>query len=85
MTDNTKKPLSCTDETYRHLDNENQGICTRCRYAQDGVEPDARGYNCEGCEDDTGKKNRHVYGTAELLIMGALVIVDEPEDETVKY
>ena len=38
------------------------GICVYCGEEQDGVEPDARKYECESC----GK--RGVYGAEELLM-----------------
>lgn len=38
------------------------GICTACGFEQEGVEPDARGYECESC----GK--RKVYGAEELML-----------------
>lgn len=42
------------------------GFCIACGEMQEGVEPDARRYECEGCG-----KNK-VYGAEEiLLIMGA--------------
>ena len=39
------------------------GICVRCGQEQEGVEPDARKYECESC----GKPK--VYGAEELLMM----------------
>lgn len=39
------------------------GICIACGYEQEGVEPDARQYECEDC----GKHK--VYGAEELLLM----------------
>lgn len=50
------------------------GICVKCRVSQGGCEPDARNYECEGCG------TRTVYGTAELLIMGCIRIVDDSAD-----
>jgi hypothetical protein len=38
------------------------GICIACGNEQEGVEPDARGYECEAC----GKAK--VYGAEELLM-----------------
>jgi len=40
------------------------GFCRACGAQHFGVEPDARGYECEEC----GAKE--VYGAEELLIMG---------------
>lgn len=42
---------------------DNPGFCTACGEEQDGCEPDAREYTCEGC----GEKK--VYGASELLMM----------------
>jgi hypothetical protein len=38
------------------------GICVACGFEQEGVEPDARKYECEDCGA------RKVYGAEELLI-----------------
>jgi DNA-directed RNA polymerase subunit RPC12/RpoP len=38
------------------------GICIKCGYEQEGVEPDARKYECEDCGE------RKVYGAEELLL-----------------
>ena len=40
----------------------NPGICKACGEDQEGCEPDARNYECEGC----GK--RQVFGAEELLL-----------------
>lgn len=40
------------------------GFCTACGAEAFGVEPDARGYECEECGV------HKVYGAEELLIMG---------------
>ena len=74
-----------TESTYRYLDENSMGVCVNCRHTQDSCEPDARGYLCEGCMDETGKQNRYVYGTGELLIMGRLMIVENHEEENVVY
>jgi predicted RNA-binding Zn-ribbon protein involved in translation (DUF1610 family) len=39
------------------------GICVKCGYEQEGVEPDARKYECEDCGE------HKVYGAEELLFM----------------
>jgi hypothetical protein len=44
---------------------DGSGFCRTCGAHVYGVEPDARGYTCEGC----GKPE--VYGAEELLLMGA--------------
>jgi hypothetical protein len=42
----------------------NQGFCLACGETQDGVEPDARKYECESCGESK------VYGAEELVLMG---------------
>ena len=39
------------------------GFCLNCGAESDTVEPDARRYNCEACD------NLKVYGAEELLLM----------------
>jgi predicted RNA-binding Zn-ribbon protein involved in translation (DUF1610 family) len=39
------------------------GFCTACGAEADGVEPDAREYECESCGE------AKVYGAEELLMM----------------
>jgi hypothetical protein len=48
------------------------GFCISCGADHFGVEPDARGYECEEC----GK--RKVCGAEEILMMG---LVDEDDEE----
>ena len=45
---------------------DNTGFCAACGAEADGVEPDARRYECEEC----GKNA--VYGAEEFLLMVAL-------------
>ncbi len=42
---------------------DNPGICIACGEDADGVEPDARQYECEGCG------RLAVYGAGELAIL----------------
>lgn len=44
---------------------EHMGFCLACGEEAYGVEPDARGYECESCGQP------RVYGAEELLIMEA--------------
>jgi len=44
---------------------DNVGFCLACGAEAQGVEPDARGYECEACGANK------VYGAEEVLIMGA--------------
>jgi len=39
------------------------GFCVACGEETNGVEPDARKYTCDSCDEKT------VYGAEELLIM----------------
>ncbi len=41
-----------------------EGFCLACGATAHGVEPDARRYNCESCNEPK------VYGLEELLMMG---------------
>ena len=43
---------------------ENAGFCLACGDECDGVEPDARKYQCQSCGA------HKVYGAEELMIMG---------------
>jgi predicted RNA-binding Zn-ribbon protein involved in translation (DUF1610 family) len=42
---------------------DNPGFCTACGEEVDGVEPDARKYECEHCGEHA------VYGADELVLM----------------
>lgn len=42
---------------------DNPGFCIACGQEVDGVEPDARRYECEFCEE------KAVFGAEELLLM----------------
>jgi predicted RNA-binding Zn-ribbon protein involved in translation (DUF1610 family) len=54
------------DAVQRHMTTlDNPGFCTACGAEADGVEPDARKYECESCGE------HRVYGADELLMMGA--------------
>lgn len=56
-----------TEEEYRSLTYDSSpGFCLSCGLECDGVEPDAKRYECESC----GVKL--VYGLEELLLMGLL-------------
>lgn len=69
------KPFKLTEESYRDLDDESGGFCRKCREVAYGVEPDACHYECESCGEE------EVFGAAELLLMGDIVIVDTEEEE----
>lgn len=62
-------------EEFTGLDEDNCGLCIRCGESTiGGVEPDARKYNCESC-DENG-----VYGMQELLMMGLIRVTEEEEE-----
>ena len=44
---------------------EDPGFCLACGEDAFGVEPDARKYKCEACDEC------QVYGASEVLLMGA--------------
>jgi hypothetical protein len=58
----TLKRVTAAVERYQR-GTENPGFCIGCGAAADGVEPDARGYECEICGEPK------VYGAEELLMM----------------
>jgi hypothetical protein len=45
-----------------HTTLDNPGFCIHCGFEADGVEPDARKYECESCGE------AGVYGADELLL-----------------
>ena len=49
-------------------DDEHRGFCLACGQTAYGVEPDARRYPCDHCEEPK------VYGIEELLLMGILQV-----------
>jgi hypothetical protein len=58
-----------TEDEYRELGDNNQGLCIACGEVRDCCEPDATKYECEACEKHA------VYGTEELMMMGRIKIV----------
>lgn len=61
-------------EEFSGFDEDNCGLCIRCGEIAVGcVEPDARKYECEACEENG------VYGAQELLVMGLIHLNDEGE------
>lgn len=59
-----------TSEEYAEHAEEYGGFCIACGEAAFGVEPDARGYDCESCGESK------VYGAEELLLRGFIVIAE---------
>ena len=56
-------PKVTLDQILTAVQDDYIGICIRCGNEQEGVEPDARRYECESCG------MRSVYGAEELLMM----------------
>jgi len=50
------------DQILNAVQDDYIGICIACGNEQEGVEPDARKYECESCGE------RKVYGAEELLM-----------------
>ena len=50
------------DQILAAVEQDYMGICIACGNEQEGVEPDARRYECESCGE------RKVYGAEELLM-----------------
>lgn len=59
----TKKIEAAARRNQRTLDDV--GFCLGCGAEAHGVEPDARGYECEACGEP------RVYGAEELVLMTA--------------
>lgn len=51
------KALACCEE------DNNEGICLACGAIQAQVEPDARKYTCDECNEDK------VYGAEEVILL----------------
>jgi hypothetical protein len=58
------------------FDGDYLGFCIACGEEAYGVEPDARRYECESCEE------KQVYGLEELVMAGAVAYADEQATET---
>jgi len=55
-------PSITLDTILAAVEDDYIGICVRCGQEQEGVEPDARKYECESCGANA------VYGAEELLM-----------------
>ena len=53
---------------YQRMCDESQGLCLMCGEIADGVEPDARRYSCDACNQSG------VYGAEECLLFGRIVL-----------
>lgn len=67
------RPVMTTGEMSRYMYDGGAGFCLACGSEAEGVEPDARGYECEGCGE------AKVYGLEELMLMGLIRFTDEPK------
>ena len=65
--------FTMTEEEYRERSNDYEGLCIYCKSEAFDIEPDARGYECEECEE------HGVYGMEELLLMGAIQFEEDTE------
>jgi len=61
-------------EQIEELIDDNGGFCIKCGAEHYGVEPDARGYECEEC----GRSS--VYGAEEIMLMG--LVSENPENQS---
>lgn len=57
---------TCTGEEYRVLRDDMTGWCLACGNEQEGVEQDARRYDCEACNAPK------VFGLEQLMLMGLI-------------
>lgn len=67
--------IKLTEDQFRQMDADSQGICVSCGFEQDGCEPDARNYECYDCGEDA------VFGVSELLISGEIEIVEDEDEQ----
>ena len=58
------KVKTFTLEDIEAADQDQAGFCIKCGAYHEGVEPDARQYDCEECMKPA------VYGAAEIALMG---------------
>lgn len=66
---NTQFRPVCTESEL--WEDRNMGFCLACGSEAFNVEPDARKYSCESCQQPK------VYGLEELALMGLLKVVSE--------
>lgn len=70
--DGQRGPTLMTESEYCAGNNDYAGICLSCGEIQpDGVEPDAEGYRCEGCDA------RAVMGFEMALVAGHIEFKEE--------
>jgi hypothetical protein len=69
----SKKHKKISVALYWQLCSEDAGWCSACDdFTGSGIEPDAEGYTCPGCGEDT------LCGVEQAMILG-LIDVDSPE------
>lgn len=66
-------PVIESDDEMYEVNDSDEGFCLGCGSTQGCVEPDARRYKCESCDENL------VFGFQELLIMGLLKFEEEKE------
>jgi len=59
-------PVIETEDEMYEINETDEGFCLGCGNTQACVEPDARRYKCESCEEHL------VFGFQELLLMGLM-------------
>jgi len=68
--------MKLTDEAFEDHSDNSAGYCTQCdRITRDATEPDADGYECPECQQDT------VMGMDNALVEGHITITEESEDQ----
>lgn len=66
--------MKMTEEQYQEHTEANDGYCTKCdKVTSSDVEPDAEGYHCEECQNET------VMGVENALILEHIEIVGEED------
>lgn len=71
----SKKPRPKIKATVSDVEDGTLGACRACGEHTSGVEPDARGYECDACGA------REVYGLEELVVMGELELVEDNDED----
>lgn len=67
--------MKMTTERFQECQDDNSGYCTSCdAITSSDVEPDAEGYHCEECQNET------VMGVENALILEHIEVTDD-EDE----
>jgi len=69
------KKFIWTESQFREYDSENAGFCLKCGTLHYGVEPDARGYQCDECDSHS------VMGASEMLIQEKITLIESLSEE----